>query len=67
MANLLIKHQKYIESLRKEFYSSSLAETVKCKEECAKPKKEGLIFAFVEGAKKEMHVMDVPNNLKVIL
>lgn len=67
MTNLLIKHQAYIEELRKEFYSGSLENAVKCRKETMHPKEEGLLFAFIEGSNKEMHVMDVPNNLKVKL
>jgi len=67
MPSLLIKHKEYIEDLRKEFYSGPMENAVKCKKEIAQPKEEGLLFAFIEGKKKEMHVMDVPNNLRVIL
>lgn len=67
MANLLIKHQAYIEELRKEFYSCSLENAVKCRKESRQPKDKNLVFGFIEGVKKEMHIMDVPNNLRVIL
>jgi hypothetical protein len=63
--SLLEKHKEYIEILRKEFYSVGVGDL--CKLECMRPQREGLIFAFLEGEKKEMHVMDTINDLKIKL
>jgi len=63
--DLLKEHKEYIETLKKEFYSTGVGDL--CKLECKFPQKVGLIFCFIEGMKKEMHVMDTINNLRLEL